>query len=101
VGCGVKNCGSRLNFYVVCEYFPAGNIGFNGNDANRFYRQNVQAQVEGKPSDTAVAAVAVGEETAEPTATSGGPAATGAEPAATSSKSEGSPIRYAVSFDIL
>jgi len=36
-------------FYVVCEYWPAGNVeGMN----NQFFKDNVLAQVKGKKGDT-------------------------------------------------
>ncbi len=36
-------------FYVVCEYYPAGNIV---GDNNQFFIDNVKKQVKGKPTDT-------------------------------------------------
>lgn len=52
VGCGRTNCSSRNTtpgWYVVCEYYPPGNIV---GDDNNYFRWNVHAQVEGHASDT-------------------------------------------------
>ncbi|EPE29114.1 PR-1-like protein [Glarea lozoyensis ATCC 20868] len=58
VGCAVKNC-KGLGWYTVCEYWPRGNVGFQGEDEDRFYRSNVQGQVQGDEGDTAVENAAV------------------------------------------
>lgn len=84
MGCAVKSC-KGLGFYVVCEYWPRGNVGFSGRDEDRFYREMVQGQVEGEEGDTAVGSVGgVG------TASVGGDATGTGESPAESSKSEGS-----------
>ncbi|KAG9238559.1 CAP domain-containing protein [Amylocarpus encephaloides] len=60
VGCGVTSCqgkGDTPGFYVVCEYFPQGNIVGSG---NKLFRDNVKAQTQGEASDTAVAALGDG-----------------------------------------
>ncbi|CAG8950400.1 hypothetical protein HYFRA_00006893 [Hymenoscyphus fraxineus] len=56
VGCGRTTCngkGGTPGTYTVCEYYPQGNIvGSN----NKYFRDNVGAQIQGKPDDSAVAA---------------------------------------------
>lgn len=52
MGCGRAACNGKNGtpgFYVVCEYFPPGNVvGQNG----RFFRENVKKQSSGKVGDT-------------------------------------------------
>jgi hypothetical protein len=43
---GVKN---TPGFYVVCEYYPPGNVV---GDHNRYFVDNVKPMVKGKSSDT-------------------------------------------------
>ncbi|KAG0650893.1 PRY family cell wall 2 [Hyphodiscus hymeniophilus] len=52
VGCGRTACEGRDDtpgFYVVCEYYPPGNVV---GDGNRFFVDNVWRQVEGRDTDT-------------------------------------------------
>jgi hypothetical protein len=52
VGCGRTNCqgkGSAFGWYVVCEYFPPGNIV---GDNNQYFVDNVHKQTKGKATDT-------------------------------------------------
>jgi len=52
VGCGRTNCANKNKtpgWYVVCEYYPPGNIV---GDNNQYFIDNVPKQVKGKPSDT-------------------------------------------------
>jgi len=52
VGCGRKSCqgkGGTPGFFVVCEYYPPGNVE---GDNNQFFADNVQKQVKGKKTDT-------------------------------------------------
>lgn len=52
VGCGRMNCtgeNGTPGWYVVCEYYPQGNIV---GDDNQYFKDNVLAQTEGKASDT-------------------------------------------------
>jgi uncharacterized protein YkwD len=89
VGCGVKNCKGKLNYYVVCEYYPQGNVGVSGGgDVNALYKVNVQKQVEGEPGDTAVENVAKqGTSSVTGTGSGSGTSTGSATPAATSKKS--------------
>jgi len=60
VGCGRKACNELNNtpgFYVVCEYWPAGNVE---GDNNQFFLDNVKAQVKGKKGDTVESGVTSG-----------------------------------------
>lgn len=36
-------------YYVVCEYYPAGNVV---GDNNRYFKDNVLQQTEGEPTDS-------------------------------------------------
>ncbi|KAJ5032323.1 uncharacterized protein L3040_008930 [Drepanopeziza brunnea f. sp. 'multigermtubi'] len=52
VGCGVASCQGRNGtpgFYVVCEYYPPGNV--MGNE-NQFFQENVLEQTMGEETDT-------------------------------------------------
>jgi hypothetical protein len=52
VGCGRKECdgaNGTTGWYVVCEYYPAGNVV---GDNNEYFVWNVKKQVEGKDTDT-------------------------------------------------
>ena len=52
VGCGRTACNGDNNtpgYYVVCEYYPAGNV--EGDD-NQFFVDNVKKQIKGKDTDT-------------------------------------------------
>lgn len=52
VGCGRKACDGTDNtpgFYVVCEYYPPGNVV---GDDNQFFVDNVRRQVKGRATDT-------------------------------------------------
>jgi len=52
VGCGRTNCAGKNKtpgWYVVCEYFPPGNIE---GDNNQYFIDNVPKQIKGEPSDT-------------------------------------------------
>ena len=81
MGCGVKFCGDKLDWYIVCEYYPPGNVEVNGvKDKDELFRTNVQKQVEGKESDTAVEAE------------SGGATATQSAVPTPSKKSEGNGV---------
>ncbi|PSS27692.1 hypothetical protein M430DRAFT_112722, partial [Amorphotheca resinae ATCC 22711] len=51
VGCGRMACNGVKNtpgFYVVCEYYPPGNVV---GDHNRYFVDNVKPLVKGKSSD--------------------------------------------------
>jgi hypothetical protein len=53
VGCGRVDCngsGGTPGWYVVCEYWPAGNIILNGGDS--LFMDNVGKLVKGKLTDT-------------------------------------------------
>jgi uncharacterized protein YkwD len=91
IGCAVRNCKGKLDFYVVCEYYPQGNVGISsGGDANALYKVNVQKQIQGEPDDTAVENVARSGVSSTPTGS--------ADPAATSKKSEAvGGFRYEIS----
>ncbi|KAE9381276.1 PR-1-like protein [Stipitochalara longipes BDJ] len=52
VGCGRTNCANKNKtpgWYVVCEYYPPGNIE---GDNNQYFVANVPKQVKGEKSDT-------------------------------------------------
>lgn len=52
VGCGRMNCSGTNKtpgYYVVCEYYPAGNVV---GDNNAYFKANVLKQVLGEPTDT-------------------------------------------------
>ena len=52
VGCGRTSCqgkDSTPGWYVVCEYYPPGNVV---GDNNQYFVDNVHKQVKGKPTDT-------------------------------------------------
>jgi hypothetical protein len=52
VGCGRKACngdGGTPGYYVVCEYYPPGNVE---GDNNQFFVDNVKRLVKGKLTDT-------------------------------------------------
>lgn len=52
VGCGRKACNgddSTPGYYVVCEYYPPGNVE---GDNNQYFIDNVKKQVKGKDTDT-------------------------------------------------
>lgn len=60
VGCGRTSCqgkGDTPGFYVVCEYWPAGNIV---GDNNQYFVDNVKKQSKGKASDTVESGVSSG-----------------------------------------
>lgn len=60
VGCGRTSCqgeNQTPGWYVVCEYFPAGNIV---GDNNQYFIDNVKKQVKGKASDTLESGVTSG-----------------------------------------
>jgi hypothetical protein len=42
-------CVETPGWYVVCEYYPPGNVV---GDKNQYFIDNVPKQVKGKPSDT-------------------------------------------------
>ncbi|KAM3077605.1 hypothetical protein ACMFMG_006939 [Clarireedia jacksonii] len=55
VGCGRTECkgeNSTPGWYVVCEYWPRGNIVGSGHDKGRFFRWNVKKQTKGNAGDT-------------------------------------------------
>ncbi|ATZ46294.1 hypothetical protein BCIN_01g09180 [Botrytis cinerea B05.10] len=56
VGCARTNCAGENDtpgWYVVCEYWPAGNVvNGGGGDKEEFFRDNVKEQVKGEASDT-------------------------------------------------
>ncbi|VEU20652.1 DEKNAAC101602 [Brettanomyces naardenensis] len=52
VGCGFRNCGGQVGTYIVCNYFPAGNIIFEGNDQFMFFRENVQPLASSNDTST-------------------------------------------------
>jgi len=56
VGCGVAACNGKdgtPGYYVVCEYYPAGNIvGSEGKEKNGYFIDNVKKQIKGKITDT-------------------------------------------------
>ena len=52
VGCGRAACNGEDNtpgFYVVCEYYPPGNVV---GDNNQYFVDNVKKQIKGKDTDT-------------------------------------------------
>jgi len=52
VGCAVESCQGENDtpgFYVVCEYYPPGNVVGN---KNQFFKDNVLKQDKGKETDT-------------------------------------------------
>ncbi|KAL2072736.1 hypothetical protein VTL71DRAFT_12079 [Oculimacula yallundae] len=52
VGCAVRQCDGENKTpgaYVVCEYYPPGNVVGN---KNQFFKENVPKQEEGKNTDT-------------------------------------------------
>jgi len=52
VGCARVSCQGKNNtpgFYVVCEYFPAGNVVGNN---NQYFKDNVLKQSKGAKTDT-------------------------------------------------
>lgn len=52
VGCGRTNCqgkGGTDGWYVVCEYWPPGNVV---GDENRYFKENVAEITKGKLGDT-------------------------------------------------
>ncbi|PVH85692.1 PR-1-like protein [Cadophora sp. DSE1049] len=52
VGCAVESCQGENDtpgFYVVCEYYPPGNVVGNN---NQFFKDNVLKQDKGKETDT-------------------------------------------------
>ncbi|KAH7417468.1 CAP domain-containing protein [Cadophora sp. MPI-SDFR-AT-0126] len=52
VGCAVESCQGENDtpgFYVVCEYYPPGNVVGNN---NQFFKDNVLKQDKGKDTDT-------------------------------------------------
>ncbi|KAL5321113.1 hypothetical protein ACEPPN_011925 [Leptodophora sp. 'Broadleaf-Isolate-01'] len=52
VGCAVKSCQGENDtpgFYVVCEYYPPGNVVGNN---NQYFKDNVLKQDKGKDTDT-------------------------------------------------
>ena len=60
VGCGRTACNGDNNtpgYYVVCEYYPAGNV--EGDD-NQFFVDNVKKQIKGKDTDTVESGVSSG-----------------------------------------
>jgi len=60
VGCGRTSCAGENQtpgWYVVCEYFPPGNIE---GDNNQYFIDNVKKQVKGKASDTLESGVTSG-----------------------------------------
>lgn len=60
VGCGRTSCqgeGGTPGFYVVCEYWPAGNIV---GDNNQYFVDNVKKQTKGKATDTVESGVSSG-----------------------------------------
>jgi len=52
VGCGRQNCNGKdgtSGWYVVCEYYPPGNVV---GDGNQFFEANVKPLVKGQADDT-------------------------------------------------
>jgi hypothetical protein len=52
VGCGRTSCGGKNGtpgWYVVCEYYPPGNVV---GDGNQYFKDNVRKQTKGKGTDT-------------------------------------------------
>ncbi|KAI6712856.1 hypothetical protein JHW43_004585 [Diplocarpon mali] len=59
VGCGVRRSVAddrtgTPGFYVVCEYYPPGNVV---GDNNQYFRDNVKKQTRGKRTDTVESSV--------------------------------------------
>ncbi|PBP25853.1 PR-1-like protein [Diplocarpon rosae] len=57
VGCGVSSCQGVNNtpgFYVVCEYYPPGNVA---GSQNQYFKDNVKKQVKGEQTDTVASGV--------------------------------------------
>ncbi|PBP17328.1 extracellular SCP domain protein Pry1 [Diplocarpon rosae] len=57
VGCGVSSCqgvNSTPGFYVVCEYYPPGNVA---GSKNEYFKDNVKKQVKGEETDTVASGV--------------------------------------------
>ncbi|PQE11655.1 scp-like extracellular protein [Rutstroemia sp. NJR-2017a WRK4] len=55
VGCGRTECDGKNGtpgWYVVCEYWPEGNVVGTGDDKNIYFKENVKEQTKGKAGDT-------------------------------------------------
>jgi hypothetical protein len=53
--CQILNADDEIGtpgYYVVCEYYPAGNVVGSGKTKNVYFQDNVKKQIKGKITDT-------------------------------------------------